>query len=59
MDRAFARNPARFPKGRPIVLANPNVVGINLMYKNQPILVEDGNGEPVEVEETAAGIYTK
>jgi putative transposase len=59
MDRAFAANPARFAKGRPIVLSNPAVVGINLMYKNEPILVEDAVLETVAVAEPATGIYTK
>jgi len=59
MDQAFETNPARFSKGRPMVLANPEVVGINLMYKNEPILVEDAVQETVAVAEPATGIYTK
>lgn len=33
MDAAFAANPQRFPAGRPVVKANPAVVGINLNLK--------------------------
>lgn len=58
MDLAFTTNPARFAKGRPLVRANPSIVGINLMYKSQPILVEDSNVDRIEVAPTSAGIYT-
>lgn len=33
MDMAYANNPERFPKGRPLIKANPSVVGINLRFK--------------------------
>jgi len=33
LDSAYMENPARFPNGRPIVKANPAVVGINLNLK--------------------------
>jgi putative transposase len=33
LDSAYAANPTRFPNGRPVVKANPSVVGINLNLK--------------------------
>ncbi len=58
MDAAFARNPNRFPNGRPIVKANPSIVGINLMYRTMPVQVEAGlSAEPVVVD-SLEGIYT-
>jgi len=37
LDVAYAANPERFPKGPPIVKANPPVVGINLHLKATPL----------------------
>ena len=33
LNQAYAKNPERFPKGRPVVKLNPEVVGINLHLK--------------------------
>lgn len=58
MDAAFARNPNRFPNGRPAVKANPSLVGINLMYRTTPIQTETAlSGEPA-VADSREGIYT-
>lgn len=43
LDAAYAANPARFPKGRPIVKANPSVVGINLNLKATQVAAADSN----------------
>ena len=58
MDAAFARNPNRFPNGRPVVKANPSIVEINLMYRTTPVQINTGlSGEPV-VADSREGIYT-
>lgn len=59
MDAAFERTPYRFPNGRPTVKANPAVVGINLMYRMTPVLVESGQAEVSLVADSPEGIYTK
>lgn len=51
LDEAFATSPERFPKGRPVVKANPPVVGINLHLKAASVdtaksEVEPENGAP-------------
>ena len=35
LDAAFALNPERFPKGRPLVKEPPKIVGINLHLRAQ------------------------
>lgn len=58
LDAAFARNPGRFPKGRPIVRSNPAVVGINLMYRTTPVLVEGEQVRDPGVVDSREEIYT-
>jgi putative transposase len=58
MDAAYARTPGRFPNGRPVVKSNPPVVGINLMYRAAPVLVEGGQDWESEVADSREGIYT-
>jgi len=58
MDEAYELNPQRFPKGRPAVMSNPSVVGINLMYRATPIVAETGNTSGEVVVESLEGFYT-
>jgi putative transposase len=58
MDAAYERTPCRFPHGRPIVKTNPSIVGINLMYRVTPVLVESGQAEGSLVADSPEGIYT-
>lgn len=58
MEEAYAINPHRFPKGKPVVLANPSVVGINLMYKTTPVSVEILESDPLMLAGFPEGIYT-
>lgn len=58
MDAAFARTPNRFPNGRPVVKANPAIVGINLMYRTTPVQVEAGLSNESVVADSLEGIYT-
>ena len=37
LDDAYNLHPERFPKGRPVVKRNPDIVGINLKYKTNLI----------------------
>jgi putative transposase len=49
MDAAYAENPGRFPNGKPIVKANPSVVGINLNLKAAQVTVAESEsltGDP-------------
>lgn len=39
LDAAYAENPNRFPNGKPVVKANPAVVGINLNLKAAQVTV--------------------
>ncbi len=59
MDKAYELHPGRFSKGRPLVQANPPLVGINLMYKTIPMVVENAGVEPHSVEQNTNEIYTK
>jgi putative transposase len=58
MDEAFARTPGRFATGRPVVLANPPIVGINLMYRSTPVLAENGAVDEIPVADSPEEIYT-
>ena len=58
MEQAYERTPSRFPKGRPVVQANPAVVGINLMYRATPVAVEIEQKEAFNVAENREVIYT-
>ncbi len=58
MDEAYAMNPYRFPRGRPVVLANPSVVGINLMYKTTPVNVEALENDSMFLAGITEGNYT-
>jgi putative transposase len=49
MDLAYANNPERFPKGRPLVKANPSVVGINLRFKQGTTVTVQSDVEAVMV----------
>jgi putative transposase len=58
MDAAFARNPNRFPNGRPVVKSNPSIVGINLMYRTTPVQVEASLSGEAMIADSREGIYT-
>lgn len=58
MEAAYALHPCRFTKGKPIVLANPAVVGINLMYKTTPISVEALENDSLLLAGIGEGNYT-
>jgi len=58
MEAAFARNPSRFPNGRPVVKANPSIVGINLMYRTTPVQIGSGLSDEQVVADSREGIYT-
>lgn len=48
MDQAYAKNPERFPKGRPIVKSNPSIVGINLRFKPTNTVTVEPEGSYTE-----------
>lgn len=51
LDTAYALNPTRFPNGRPVVKANPAVVGINLNLKATQVTIVES--ESLSQEATA------
>lgn len=59
MDLAFAKTPSRFSKGRPIIEANPAVVGSNLLYRHRQVLVENPSVVACPVAKTGKEIYTE
>jgi putative transposase len=48
LDEAYARNPERFPAGKPIVKSNPGAVGINLHLKAVPVTARESGEENSE-----------
>jgi putative transposase len=56
LNEAYDKNPERFPKGRPIVKLNPEVVGINLHLK--AVNVQTVVNQPKGINESSNAIHS-